>query len=63
MNLEQLSFSVNRAGWYVTKIYSHHRFEQECFKKNFILMNQRSRQNARSASFSQDAITILIQKS
>ena len=48
MNLEQLSFSVNRAGWYVTKIYSHHRFEQECFKKNFILMNQRSRQNARS---------------
>ena len=28
-----------RAGWSVTKIYSHNKFEQECFKKEFILMN------------------------
>ena len=48
MDLEQLSFSVNRAGWHVTKIYSHHTFEQKYFKKNFILINQRSRQNARN---------------
>ena len=31
----------------VTKLYSHNTFEQERFKKDFILMNQRSRQNAK----------------
>ena len=50
MYLEQLPFSINRAGWCVTKIYLHHTFEQECFKKNFILMNQCSRQNVRNFS-------------
>ena len=45
--LEHLSFLINRAGWYVTKLYSHYSFEQERFKRNFILMNQRSRQNAK----------------
>ena len=49
MYLEQLPFSINRAGWCVTKIYLHHTFEQECFKKNFILMNQCSRQNAKNS--------------
>ena len=49
MYLEQLCFAINRAGWSVTKIYSHYTFEQECFKKNFILMNQRSRQNAKNS--------------
>ena len=38
-----------RAGWFVTKIYSHYTFEQEYFKKQFILMNQRSRQNAKNS--------------
>ena len=35
MYLEQLCFAINRAGWSVTKIYSHYTFEQECFKKKF----------------------------
>ena len=39
MFLEKLSFAINRAGWRVTKIFSHYTFEQECFKKNFILVN------------------------
>ena len=42
------NFAINRAGWFVTKIYSHFTFEQECFKKEFIFMNQRSRQNAKN---------------
>ena len=50
MYLEQLCFAINRAGWSVTKIYSHNTFKQECFKKNFILMNQRSRKNAKISS-------------
>ena len=33
--LEQLCFAINRAGWSVTKIYSHYTFEQEFFKKKF----------------------------
>ena len=37
-----------RAGWSVTKIYSHYTFEQECFKKKIILMNQLYRQNAKN---------------
>ena len=40
--LEQLCFAINRAGWSVTKIYSHYTFKQECFKK-------RSRQNAKNS--------------
>ena len=49
MYLEQLCFAINRASWSATKIYSHYTFEQECFKKNFILMNQCSRQNAKNS--------------
>ena len=49
MYLEQLCFGIKRAGWSVTKVYSHYTFEQECFKKNFFLMNQRSRQNAKNS--------------
>ena len=49
MYLQQLRFAINRAGQSVTKVYSHYIFEQECFKKNFILMNQRSRQNAKNS--------------
>ena len=49
MYLEQLSFVIKRAGWCVTKIHSHFKFEQERFKKDFILMNQKSRQNAESS--------------
>ena len=49
LNLEHLSLLINRAGWRVTKLYSHYSFGQERFKINFILMNQRSRQNAKNS--------------
>ena len=49
MCLEQFFFAVNRAGWHVTKIYSQYTFEQECLRKSFILMNQRSRQSAKNS--------------
>ena len=32
----------------MTKLYSHFTFEQDCFKKEFVLMNQKSRQNAKN---------------
>ena len=44
MYLEDLLFCIKRAGWKVTKIHSHLTFEQSRFKRNFILMNQKSRQ-------------------
>ena len=46
--LEDLRFLIKRAGWKVTKLYSHFTFEQDTFKKEFVLMNQRSRQNAKN---------------
>ena len=49
MYLEQIFFAVVRAGWKITKIYSHYAFEQKSFKKDFILMNQKSRQNAKNS--------------
>ena len=47
--LEDLRFLIQRAGWVVTKLYSHFTFEQEAFKKDFVLMNQKSRQNAKNS--------------
>ena len=44
MYLEDLVFFIKRAGWKVTKIHSHLTFEQSRFKRNFILMNQTSRE-------------------
>ena len=41
MYLEQIFFSVVKAGWKITKIYWHYTFEQKRFKKDFILMNQK----------------------
>ena len=37
---------VLRCGWKVTKLYKHFYFDQERFKRNFILMNQKARQEA-----------------
>ena len=48
MYSEHLAFVTKRAGWKVTKINSHLRFEQKPFKKKFILMNQKSRQNSKN---------------
>ena len=42
--LEDLAFIIKRYGWVVTKIHKHITFDQEPFKKDFILMNQKSRQ-------------------
>ena len=49
MYLEQLCLVIKRVVWQLTKIYSHYTFGQECFKNNFILMNQHSRENAKNS--------------
>ena len=46
--IEDLQFLIKRAGWIVTKLYSHFTFEQDKIKKDFVLMNQYSRQNAKN---------------
>ena len=46
--IEDLQFLIKRAGWKVTKLYSHFTFEQDTIKKDFVLMNQNSRQNAKN---------------
>ena len=40
---EDLYFLITRAGWKVTKIYDHYTFEQDTFKKDFVIMNQNAR--------------------
>ena len=42
--LEHLKFLVKSASWTVTKMHSHFTFEQERLKKDFIIINQKSRQ-------------------
>ena len=44
--LEEIKFGVLRWGWKVTKLLKHYYFDQERCKKNFILMNQKARQEA-----------------
>ena len=46
--MDHLHFFIKRAGWIVTKIYAHYTFEQSNFKKDFVVMNQVSRQNAKT---------------
>ena len=46
--LQDLKFLILRAGWHVTKLYSHFKFEQNAFKRDFILMNQKFRQGAKN---------------
>ena len=46
--LEDLRFLIKRAGWIITKLYFHFTFEQDCFKKEFVLSNQKSRRNAKN---------------
>ena len=45
--LEDLNYLITRCCWRVTKIYSNCTFEQARFKREFVLMNQKSRQNAK----------------
>ena len=49
MYLEQLAFVIKKADWQVPNLYFHYTFKQDCFKNDLILMNQRSRQNAKNA--------------
>ena len=46
--LEDLAFVIKRYGWRVTKIHKHITFDQAPFKKDFILMNQKSRQESKT---------------
>ena len=46
--LEEIKFLIYRCGWKVTKLYRHYYFEQERFKKEFILMNQKARQESKN---------------
>ena len=45
--LEELKFPIVRCEWKVTRLYKHY-FEQKRLKRNFILMNQKSRQTAKN---------------
>ena len=44
--VDHMQFLTSRTEWEVTKVYSHYTSEQECFKKEFVLGNQRARQEA-----------------
>ena len=46
--LEHLSFLIKRLGWVVTKIHKHYQFEQERFKRDFIIRNQKARQQSQN---------------
>ena len=46
MFIDHIHFLIKRVGWTVTKIHHYHAFEQEPFKKDYILGNQKSRQEA-----------------
>ena len=46
--LEELKFLIFRYGWKVTKLYRHYYFEQERFKRDFIPMNQKARQESKN---------------
>ena len=46
--LEELKFLIYRCGWKVTKLYRHYYFEQERFKRDFILTNEKARQESKN---------------
>ena len=46
---EDLHFLITRAGLRVTHRYEHYTFEQAKFKKDFVIMNPKSRQTATSS--------------
>ena len=48
--LEDLKFLITRCCWRVAKIYSLYTFKQARFKREFVLMNQKCRQNAKNAN-------------
>ena len=44
MFIDHIHFLTERTGWKVTKVHAHYTFEQEPFKKEYILGNRRARQ-------------------
>ena len=46
MFIDYIHFLTKTAGWTVTKVHHYYTFEQEPFKKDYILGNQKSRQEA-----------------
>ena len=44
---EHLHFMINRCDWRITNIRAHYTFEQAISKKEFVIINQVSRQNAK----------------
>ena len=46
--LEDLRFLIKRAGWKVAKLYCHFTLEEDTIKKEFVLMNHKSRQNVKN---------------
>ena len=55
--LEEIKFLITRCGWRVTKLYRHFYFEQKRFKRDFILMNQKSRQESNHSSVFNDEVS------
>ena len=47
--LEDLRFLIKRCSLKVTKVYTHFIFEQSCFKRGFLLNNQRKRQKVKTS--------------
>ena len=45
---EHLHLLTTRCGWRVWNVQAHYTFEQNKFKKDFIIMNQVSRQQAKN---------------
>ena len=45
---EHLHFLINKSSWQVKNIRAHYTFEQAKFKKEFVIMNQVSMQNAKT---------------
>ena len=48
MYIEHLAFIIKRVCWKATKIHAHLTFEQKRFKKQFIVMNQKTRQESKN---------------
>ena len=46
MYIDHIHFLTKMTGWKVTKVHLYYTFEQEHFKKEYILGNQRARQGA-----------------
>ena len=44
--IDHIHFLTRRAGWKVNKVHHYYTFEQEPFKKDYILGNQKARQAA-----------------